>query len=68
MPQPHHEPVPEERADILKVRPQGALFRILPTDGYDAEDEEWAFPPGTVVRGAIKILEGKERLVAIEAQ
>jgi hypothetical protein len=26
MPQPHHEPVPEERADILKVRPQGALF------------------------------------------
>src|SRR6267142_2817670 len=26
MHQPHHEPVPEERANILKVRPQGALF------------------------------------------
>jgi L-methionine (R)-S-oxide reductase len=26
------------------------LFKILATTGYDPEDEEWEFPPGTIVR------------------
>ena len=26
------------------------LFRILPAPDYDANDETWEFPPGSVVR------------------
>src|SRR6184192_133563 len=33
MPQPRNEPVPEERVDVLRVRPQGALF--MTTDPGD---------------------------------
>ncbi len=29
----------------------GGLFKILPTEHYDPEDERWEFPPGSVVRG-----------------
>ena len=29
MRQPHNEPVPEERVEVLSVRPQGALFNVL---------------------------------------
>jgi hypothetical protein len=26
------------------------LFKLLPTDNYDAEDEHWEFLPGSIVR------------------
>lgn len=26
------------------------IFRVLPTDSYDPEDETWEFPPGSIVR------------------
>jgi hypothetical protein len=29
------------------------LFEILPTEGYDPEDETWEFPPGSVVRAEL---------------
>jgi hypothetical protein len=28
----------------------GDAFKLLPTEGYDPDDEEWEFTPGTVVR------------------
>ena len=28
----------------------GGLYRLLPTAGYDPDDEEWEFFPGSVVR------------------
>ncbi len=26
------------------------IFHLIPTAGYDPEDEHWEFPPGTLVR------------------
>lgn len=26
------------------------LFKLLPTESYDPEDEHWEFPPGAIVR------------------
>lgn len=46
------------------------LYRILPTEGYDPDDETWEFIPGTIVRCAVKVLrdrEPHERLVAVES-
>lgn len=37
------------------------------THGYTPEDEHWEFPPDTVVRCAIRRLEGDDALVAVEA-
>jgi len=41
------------------------LFKVLPIEGYDPEDEIWAFPPGEIVRlEKKKFGNGKEHLVA----
>jgi hypothetical protein len=40
------------------------LYRVLPTKDYDPDDEEWEFPPGTVVECVGEIRGGQEILVA----
>jgi hypothetical protein len=45
------------------------VFKVLPTENYDPEDEHWEFPPGTIVRCEKQILYGREaheELVAVE--
>ncbi len=32
------------------------IYRVLPTEDYSPESEEWEFPPGTLVRCAEKTL------------
>ena len=41
-------------------------YRILPTFDYDPNSEQWAFPPGSVVRCEYEIHSGKRILVAKE--
>jgi hypothetical protein len=40
------------------------LYRVLPTQSYDPNDEEWEFPPGSVVECVLKTRSGREVLVA----
>lgn len=45
------------------------LYRLLPTENYDPEDEVWEFPPGAVVRCEVRTLSDtrpRDCLVAIE--
>jgi hypothetical protein len=45
------------------------IFKVLPTDKYDPEDEHWEFPPGTIVRCEKLILhdiEAKEVIAAVQ--
>ena len=41
------------------------LFRLLPTDDYDPDDEHWEFPPGSIVRGREVRRDGKSTLLAV---
>jgi hypothetical protein len=41
------------------------LLKLLPAPDYNPEDENWAFPPGSVVRGEKKINQKKEILFAV---
>ena len=41
--------------------------RLSAPQGYDPEDEEWEFPPGSVVLVARRTLKGGEVLVAVSA-
>jgi hypothetical protein len=40
------------------------LYRVLPTQDYDPNDEDWAFPPGSVVECVLESRSGREVLVA----
>jgi hypothetical protein len=40
------------------------IYRILPTSDYDPNDEEWQFPPGSVVECVLETRDGREILVA----
>jgi len=42
-----------------------SIFRVLPTDDYDPEDEVWKFPPGAVVRCEKQKRDGEEILIAV---
>ncbi len=45
------------------------VFKVLPTETYDPEDEHWEFPPGTIVRCEKQIKHGAgshQVLVAVE--
>ena len=44
------------------------LYKILSTDNYNPDDEEWQFPPGSLVRCEKKKLfdKNKEDLIAVE--
>jgi hypothetical protein len=52
------------------VRPTEALklgenvWRVLPTKDYDPNDEEWEFPPGSIVECRRETRNGQEILVA----
>lgn len=41
------------------------LFKVLPTPNYNPADEALEFPPGSIVRSAIRLSEGKESLLAV---
>jgi hypothetical protein len=43
------------------------LFKILATPQYDADDEVWEFPPGSVVRCERCAGESGEYLLAVKA-
>jgi hypothetical protein len=40
------------------------VYRVLPTRDYDPDDEEWEFPPGSVVECILETRDGQEILVA----
>lgn len=42
------------------------IFKVLPTQNYDPEDEHWEFTPGKIVRCRIEIKAGEEIRVAYE--
>ena len=46
------------------------IYKVLPTENYDPEDEHWEFPPGTTVRCEKQVkyngFEKQEVLVAVE--
>ncbi len=39
-------------------------FKLLEPDGYDPEDEQWEFPPGSEVECRIEVLSGRDAMVA----
>jgi len=41
---------------------QEDIYKLLPSQHYDPEDEEWEFPPDTVVRTE-KIVKGGETII-----
>ena len=41
------------------------IFKVLPIDKYDSEDEDWEYPPGSIVKCEKQIKNGKVLLVAI---
>lgn len=43
------------------VELRNGLFQLLPTAGYDPEDESWAFLPGEIVRLEKRLSEKGER-------
>ncbi len=45
----------------------GDLYRLMPTPSYELDDEDWQFPPGTIVRCIYEIRDGEEILVADES-
>jgi hypothetical protein len=58
----------DEGTDVL--RPTEAeqlvngLFKVMPTPGYNPDNEKWEFIPGSVVRGVIRNVKGQDVLVA----
>ncbi|GAC1314791.1 MAG: hypothetical protein NVSMB14_15070 [Isosphaeraceae bacterium] len=42
----------------------GMRFRLIEPAGYDPDDEQWEFPPGSAVECRVEILSGSEVLVA----
>ena len=49
-------------ADAIEISPK--VYRILESNDYDHEDEEWEFPPGSIVECSEEIREGENILVA----
>jgi hypothetical protein len=43
------------------------LFKLLPSPNYDSDDEQWEFPPGSVVRTEQRTSGNATILVAIRA-
>lgn len=42
----------------------GNVYEVLPTDQYDEHDEQWEFPPGSIVECEIELRGGNEVLIA----
>ena len=49
-----------------EVRSGSEEYLVLPTPDYDPELEHWEFPPGSIVRCALKRRSGGDILVAQE--
>lgn len=45
---------------------EGDLYKILKTNNYNSEDENWEFKPGSIVKCKFRIISGSKCLVAIE--
>jgi hypothetical protein len=56
---PVFRPAQAERVDENTVK-------LLPVADYNQRDEEWEFPPGSIVRCASRVMDGKNTLVAVE--
>ena len=41
------------------------IFEVLPTEGYDPDDEIWEYSPGSLVECEEQIRDGKKVLVAV---
>jgi hypothetical protein len=60
----------DEGTDVL--RPTEAeelangLFKVMPTPGYDPNDEKWEFSPGSIVRGVTRKLNDQDVLIAVD--
>ena len=65
---PIYVPLLNEGTSVVRPTPGVKLsehvYRILPTRNYDPDDEEWEFPPGSVVECTREIRSGQEILVA----
>ncbi len=60
------EGTPTIRGTEAEVLGNG-LYKLLPTDNYDPEDETWEFLPGSVVKcESVKTEDGDEVLLAVE--
>ena len=46
------------------VKLGGNVYRVLATKDYDSHDEEWEFPPGSVVECVLETRNGQQILVA----
>ncbi len=44
----------------------GKYYELLPTPDYDPEDEDWQFPPGTLVKGEFRETDKGLSLFAVE--
>jgi len=62
--------VPLLNEGTFVFRPAGGLrlgkniYRILASEEYDPEDEEWEFPPETIVRCETEFRNGEKLLIA----
>ena len=45
----------------------GGVYEVLATPDYDPDDENWEFPPGSVVRCVLEMHGDEELLVAKES-
>ena len=41
------------------------VYEVLKPEGYDPDNEEWEFPPGSVVRCERQVWSGEELTVAV---
>ncbi len=41
-----------------------SVYQILPTRDHDPDDEEWEFPPGSIVECVLETRNGQEIVVA----
>jgi len=61
-------PLLNEGTDVIRptkgMRLGERQFKVLPTQEYAAELEEWQFPPGSIVTCAIETHGGEKVLVA----
>ncbi len=60
----------DEGVDVWRPAPAHQIgaqtYVILRPDDYDADDETWEFPPGTIVRCATRKITDGDILAAIE--
>ena len=65
---PIYIPLLNEGTSVVRptqgVKLSERVYRVLPTQDYDPDDEEWEFPPGSVVECTREIRSGQEILVA----